>query len=375
MKNKSFYTTSVVSLFKKLLIPFLIFLFSSPVHSQPATSASGWYFTSYSFKEGSLRKESVLMGTTSKMYDTIYNKGDKGNMIITHNRYDVKTGKLVAGVSYKVIWSDPPAVLQPEEKTSIDFESKTISSLSWKAPQRSVYVNQGLYGIYYITPGGEKYINKDISARLTTEKPIQKGTKGAKRLIQINFGNGFHAIYNYEWRDGNSIEKPVQTATANGWQLINYSFKDGSVKKNSVLMGTTSGLYDTISYKGDKGNIVITHNRYDVKTGKLLAGVSYKVIWSDPPAVLQPEEKTSIDFELKTISSLTWKAPQQSIRADQGLYGVYYITPGGEKYINKDIRARLTTEKPILKGTKGAKRLIQINFGNGFSATYTYEWR
>ena len=194
-------------------------------------------------------------------------------------------------------------------------------------------------------------------------------------MIQINFGNGFHAIYNYEWREGNTIEKPVQTATANGWQLINYSFKDGSVKKNSVLMGTTSGLYDTISYKGDKGNIVITQNRYDVKTGKLLAGVSYKVIWSDPPAVLQPEEKTSIDFESKTISSLSWKAPQRSVYVNQGLYGIYYITPGGEKYINKDISARLTTEKSIQKGTKGAKRLIQINFGNGFSATYTYEWR
>lgn len=55
--------------------------------------------------------------------------------------------------------------------------------------------------------------------------------------------------------------------------------------------------------------------------------------------------------------------------------GVYFITPEGAKHITKDIRTRLTTEKVIEKGTKGAKRFIQMNFGNGFVATYDYEWR
>ena len=140
-------------------------------------------------------------------------------------------------------------------------------------------------------------------------------------------------------------------------------------------MGTTTKIYDTITYKGDKGNLVISHKRFDLKTGKLLAGVTYKVIWTDPPSVLKPKVKTSINFELKTISFLSWKAPQQSMRVDQGLYGVYYLTPGGVKFIKKDIREKLTTEKPILKGIKGAKRMIQLNFGNGFHAVYTYEWR
>ena len=103
-------------------------------------------------------------------------------------------------------------------------------------------------------------------------------------------------------------------------------------------------------------------------------------IHSQPPAkasgwYLKPDIKTSVNYELKTTSSLSWKAPQQSIHVDQGLYGIYYITTGGIKYIKKDIREKLTTEKPILKGTKGAKRVIQVNLGNGFHAVYTYEWR
>ncbi|MGB3007294.1 MAG: hypothetical protein WBC06_12340 [Chitinophagaceae bacterium] len=197
------YTTLTVSFFsaiKKFKLFFLIFLLSSPVYSQPAPTVSGWHLTNYSFIDGSLRKESVLMGTTTKIYDTITFKGDKGNVVISQKRFDLKTGKLLAGVTYKVIWTDPPAVLKPNIKTSINFELKTISFLSWKAPQQSMRVDQGLYGVYYVTPGGVKFIKKDIREKLTTEKPILKGIKGAKRMIQLNFGNGFHAVYTYEWR-------------------------------------------------------------------------------------------------------------------------------------------------------------------------------
>lgn len=165
------------------------------------------------------------------------------------------------------------------------------------------------------------------------------------------------------------------TSNVSGWQLIDYSFKDGTMQKESVLAGTTSKLNDVISYKGNKGNIEITQNRYDVKTGKLLAGVTYRVLWTDPPTVLNPDEKCSLDFELNTISSVSWKAPQQSMHLNQGLNGVYFITPEGTKYITKDLKTTLTTEKVIEKGTKGAKRVIQMNFGNGFSAKYNYEWR
>ncbi|MBE0653036.1 MAG: hypothetical protein IH594_04525 [Bacteroidales bacterium] len=191
--------------------------------------------------------------------------------------------------------------------------------------------------------------------------PFMLNTKGMLTflLVLLCMGTGF-----------------AQTPSGvSGWQLTDYSFKDGTLQKESVLAGTTSRMNDVISYKGDKGNIEITQNRYDVKTGKLLAGVTYRVLWTDPPTILIPDEKGSLDFELATISSLTWKAGQQSMHLNQGLNGNYFVTPDGTKYITKDIKTRLTTEKVIDKGTKGAKRVLQMNFGNGFSATYNYEWR
>jgi len=195
------FTKSFLLKTKEMLTFLLVILCISTGFAQTASSVSGWHLTGYSFKDGTLQKESVLAGTTSKMNDVISYKGDKGNIEITQNRYDVKTGKLLAGVTYRVLWSDPPTVLSPDEKYSLDFELATISSLTWKAGQQSMHLNQGLNGNYFITPDGTKYITKDIKTRLITEKVIDKGTKGAKRAIQMNFGNGFSATYTYEWRD------------------------------------------------------------------------------------------------------------------------------------------------------------------------------
>ncbi len=377
MKKLSKYLKSFIQGISRLSASLILIVYTSHAYAQTGSVETGWYLTNYTFKDGSLEKESVLAGTTSRMKDIISYKGDKGNIEVTHNRYDVKSGKLLAGVTYKVIWTDPPAVLSTSEKNSFDFELKTLSSLTWKVPQISMNLNQGLYGVYFITPEGTKYISNDTKARLSSEKLIEKGTKGAKRVLQMNFGNGFSATYNYEWREGITTEKQIVDEKRNisGWHMASYSFKDGSLEKESVLAGTTSRMKDVISYKGDKGNIEVTHNRYDVKSGKLLAGVTYKVIWTDPPAVLSTTEKNSFDFELKTLSSLTWKVPQISMNLNQGLYGVYFVTPDGTKYIAVDTKTSLSTEKLIEKGTKGAKRVLQMNFGNGFSATYNYEWR
>ncbi|MDZ7615198.1 MAG: hypothetical protein U5K51_16995 [Flavobacteriaceae bacterium] len=85
-------------------------------------------------------------------------------------------------------------------------------------------MNQGLNGVYFVTPDGTKYITKDINSTLSSEKVIDKGTKGAKRMVQMNFGNGFSATYNYEWRDGNAtaIAPVVESKSGNGWHLTNY---------------------------------------------------------------------------------------------------------------------------------------------------------
>jgi hypothetical protein len=168
--------------------------------AQTVSNQAGWYLSNYTFKDGSLNKETSLMGTSSKMKDVISYKGGKGTLEITYNRYSVPDGKKLAGVTYKVGWTDPPLVLIPGEKIIVDFELKTISSLSWKAPQQSFNINQG-WGMYFVTPDGTKFLTKDIKETLTTEKVIEKGTAGAKRMIQMVFGNGFIATYNYEWKE------------------------------------------------------------------------------------------------------------------------------------------------------------------------------
>jgi hypothetical protein len=147
-----------------------------------------------------MEKESVLAGTSSRMKDKISFKGRRGNIEISQNRYDVKTGKLLAGVTYRVTWSDPPEFLRAQEQTSFDFEIRTLASSAWKAPQQSAHLNQGASGIYFVASDGARYLTKDIKSPLITEKPIERGTKGAKRVLQMNFGNGFAAIYSYEWR-------------------------------------------------------------------------------------------------------------------------------------------------------------------------------
>jgi len=137
---------------------------------------------------------------------------------------------------------------------------------------------------------------------------------------------------------GMSTGSAQSASGESGWHLTDYSIKNGTLQKESFLAGTTSKMKDVISYEGDKGNIEIKQNRYDVKTNKLLAGVTYRVIWTDPPTVLNPDATISMDFQLTTISSLTWKAGQQSMHLNQGSNGNYFITPDRTKYITKDIK-------------------------------------
>ena len=200
MKKLFFLTKSLAANTIELMSFLFLLMFTSPVISQTVSNGSGWHLTNYTLKDGSLQKESVLMGTNSKMNDVISYKGEKGNIEITYNRFDVKTGKMLAGVVYKASWTDPPAVLVPGEKPFVDFELSTISSSSFKVPQQSMHINQGLNGVYFVTHDGTKYITRDIKERLITEKVIEKG--GTKRMIQMNFGNGFVATYEYEWREG-----------------------------------------------------------------------------------------------------------------------------------------------------------------------------
>ena len=145
------------------LISFLFFML--PVAAAAQQGTAGWYLTDYVFKDGSLQKESLLMGTSSKLKDVISYTGAKGKIEITHKRFDVASGKLLHGVTYEVSWTDPSSLLEPGKNYTLDYELKTKVSNPWKAPQQSVYFNQGLNGVYFTTADGVKYITKDLKAK------------------------------------------------------------------------------------------------------------------------------------------------------------------------------------------------------------------
>ncbi len=75
-----------------------------------------------------------------------------------------------------------------------------MKSVKWKPVQQSVYLNQGS-GVYFSNSSGLKYITSDINTILTSEKAIATGTKGATKTITVTLGQGFSAIYTFEWRE------------------------------------------------------------------------------------------------------------------------------------------------------------------------------
>jgi hypothetical protein len=70
------------------------------------------------------------------------------------------------------------------------------------------------------------------------------------------------------------------------WKLKEVKFTDATSYKESVLMGTSSYMYDTIGFTGDQNDLIIFHNRNDKETNKALAGIKYQVTWTNPPEYL-----------------------------------------------------------------------------------------
>lgn len=157
-----------------------------------------WKLKEVKFTDATAYSETVLAGTTSYMYDQIGFTGSQNNLIISHYRYDKKTNKLLAGRKYQVIWTDPPEYLVVGEKISIEYETKSMESIVWKMLQNSININQGM-GVSFAAPDGTKYIDKDMKALFTSEKVIEKGTKGQTRVIQVVHADGFKTEYFYEW--------------------------------------------------------------------------------------------------------------------------------------------------------------------------------
>jgi hypothetical protein len=165
---------------------------------------------------------------------------------------------------------------------------------------------------------------------------------------------------------------------ATGWHLAGYAFTDASyVDKESVLAGTTSVMVDNLSFIGGRGDITITHTRIDKASGDLLASQSYRAIWSEPPHYIAAGSRPQLDLELTLISYYKWQSiPQNSVYFNQG-FGAYFESEGGTRYFTSDISARLILSASVAPGPApvGAPRIVQVNLGAGYTATYTYAWQ
>ena len=166
------------------------------------STGPGWYFTHYTTAgESRIGEPHPLMGTSSYMYDEYKSDGGKNDLTITHNRYDYDKGDLLVGVTYRVIWTDPPEYMEAGSKASMDFERSTISTMGvWKAADISANWNQG-WTVYFVGSDGTKYIQKDMKIKMTMEKEVTKEIPGSVKRIQVILGEGWSYEYHYEWRD------------------------------------------------------------------------------------------------------------------------------------------------------------------------------
>lgn len=372
----------------KLVLPalFWMVLLSSPGYSQSTGQTGGWKLTDYAFVDGSSAVDNVVAGTTSKINDVDRFTGSKGNIEIAKNRWDQKTGALLAGVTYSVRWTDPPEALFPGDQIRMHYQLKIVTAKAWAPDHQSVNFSQGMGGVFLLNGKGENYFKSDFASELVSAKAVTAGSRNKEeRTLTANFGAGYKAIYTYTYDVNMSrgsdtpatvAASPTSIATQTGWQLASYEFVDGSSNVQRVIAGTNSRVNDVDQFSGTKGKIEITSNRWDQKTGGLLAGVTYRVQWTDPPAVLLPGDQIRMQYELRTVTAKAWTPPDQSVVFNQGLGGVFLLNAKGENYFKSDFKSDLLSAKTVAKGTRpNEEKTITANFGAGFLAVYTYRWR
>jgi hypothetical protein len=106
-------------------------------------------------------------------------------------------------------------------------------------------------------------------------------------------------------------------AQTGGWKQTGYSFTDATKTSTQVLAGTSDYMKDVVQFKGEKGDVEISYNRYDQSSGTLLAGVTYAVKWSNPqnqPVVSRRQNKNAIFIENNFIKNMDSRATNGKIQ-------------------------------------------------------------
>jgi len=201
-----------------------------------------------------------------------------------------------------------------------------------------------------------------------------------------------------EWEDSTRTiwigEKNKSEMTA--WHLVDtkYFVPDEDIDVNggpveSTQSGTGAVLLDYLQDTGDIGDMILRAVRTD-EGGTVFADMEWQILWDAPPDTLYDGQYISIDVEHKVLNAKTWNPPALGAIFDQPDMGMQrtssspniFHQPVGSQGPYKDTReevynmkATMTTERPIAKGKAGDRMAIYINFGEGYGMRYTYEWR
>ena len=176
-----------------------------------STTKPGWYFTRWEYIMSSVDvslvggRENRVMGTSSGyIIDFCEGTGDKNNFTVSVRRtYD--DGSPVASGSSVTTWTDPPEFIAEGQKPS--FNVKRVTESSWGINKFYTTIdmeniNPGggtAGGIGFVTPDGESSL-VNYEGTYESAKGMPKGSKGSKKAIIVNIGNGYGFKYYYEWR-------------------------------------------------------------------------------------------------------------------------------------------------------------------------------
>lgn len=190
--------------------------------------------------------------------------------------------------------------------------------------------------------------------------------------------------------------KPTSVPEPAGWRLVETKYfvpdedldvNGGPVKKKQS--GTGATLLDYFQDSGDTGDRILTCKRTD-EGGKVFASMKWQVLWSAPPLTLTVGQPVSIDVEHRVLEAVTWNPPPLKASLDMPDQKPGYTSsspnifhqPQGSQGPYKDTReevynmkATMTTERPVAKGKAGDRVAIYISFGEGYGMRYTYAWK